>query len=291
MAESRPPPRAKGEEENGGGCGSASSSSSMTTTTATTAMISAFRRPIEPHESLTGLCIKYNVSMADIRSVNNGLVNESTVHAKGWVMIPRSDRNGKKIEDECEKKSNAGSNAMDKLRKHYELPGTPGKDTDEKEKEKEEEEEEKNIEVIDTIRFEYEPAEKKGEYGKNETKTRRKEREESNTGLSVSHQQQENTALATDAGGGFGPSSMFARDKPLFTPHKEKPAAAADAITMEGVGIRAAMKYKSKTFFSKLKSKALHLTADLREEKRASSPNFRESLNDIRGPPPKGKGD
>ena len=42
---------------------------------------------------------------------------------------------------------------------------------------------------------------------------------------------------------------MFARDKPLFTPHKEKPAAAADAITMEGVGIRAAMKYKSKTFF------------------------------------------
>jgi len=178
---------------------------------------------------------------------------------------------------------------MDKLRKHYELPGTPGKDTDEKEKE--EEEEEKNIEVIDTIRFEYEPAEKKGEYGKNETKTRRKEREESNTGLSVSHQQQENTVLATDAGGGFGPSSMFARDKPLFTPHKEKPAAAADAITMEGVGIRAAMKYKSKTFFSKLKSKALHLTADLREEKRASSPNFRESLNDIRGPPPKGKGD
>ena len=272
MAESRPPPRAKGEEENGGGCGS------------------AFRRPIEPHESLTGMCIKYNVSMADIRSVNNGLVNESTVHAKGWVMIPRSDRNGKKIEEECEKKSNSGSNAMDKLRKHYELPGTPGKDT--AEKEKDEEEEEKNIEVIDTIRFEYEPAEKKGEYGKNETKTRRKEREESNAGLSVSHQQQENTAtLANDAGGGFGPSSMFARDKPLFTPHKEKPAAAADAITMEGVGIRAAMKYKSKTFFSKLKSKALHLTADLREEKRASSPNFRESLNDIRGPPPKGKGD
>ena len=44
--------------------------------------------------------------------------------------------------------------------------------------------------MIDTIRFEYEPAEKKGEYGKNETKTRRKEREESNAGLSVSHQQQ-----------------------------------------------------------------------------------------------------
>ena len=90
---------------------------------------------------------------------------------------------------------------------------------------------------------------------------------------------------------GYGPSSMFARDKPLFTPHKEKPAAAAEAITMEGTGIRAAMKYKSKTLFSKLKSKALHLTADLREEKRADSPNFRESLNDIRGPPPKGKGD
>ena len=70
--------------------------------------------------------------------------------------------------------------------------------------------------------------------------------------------------LATDAGGGFGPSSMFARDKPCL--HRtRKTCGAADAITMEGVGIRAAMKYKSKTFFSKLKSKALHLTADLRE--------------------------
>ena len=66
----------------------------------------------------------------------HGLVNESTVHAKGWVMIPRSDRNGKKIEDECDKKHNAGSNAMDKLRKHYELPGTPGKDTMRKRKRK-----------------------------------------------------------------------------------------------------------------------------------------------------------
>jgi hypothetical protein len=144
--------------------------------------------------------------------------------------------------------------------------------------------------VIDTIRYEYKPAEKKGEYGKSETKTRKKEREKENDVNSNSNDASQKSQHATVANG-YGPSSMFARDKPLFTPHKEKPAAAAEAITMEGTGIRAAMKYKSKTLFSKLKSKALHLTADLREEKRADSPNFRESLNDIRGPPPKGKGD
>ena len=240
--------------------------------------------------------------MADIHRANNGtLVNENTAHAKGWVMIPYFDRDGKKINNDSEKKPSSSSSekAIDKLRRHYQLPGTPEKGTTTKTKTKtnagaddDEKEAQKEIEVIDTIRYEYKPAEKKGEYGKSETKTRKKEREKEkeNDVKSNSNDASQKSQHATVANG-YGPSSMFARDKPLFTPHKEKPAAAAEAITMEGTGIRAAMKYKSKTLFSKLKSKALHLTADLREEKRAASPNFRESLNDIRGPPPKGKGD
>ncbi|CAL6300715.1 unnamed protein product [Bathycoccus prasinos] len=264
--------------------------------------ITAFRRNIEPTETLAGLCIKYNIAMADIHRANNGtLVNENTAHAKGWVMIPYFDRDGKKINNDSEKKPSSSSSekAIDKLRRHYQLPGTPEKGTTTKTKTKtnagaddDEKEAQKEIEVIDTIRYEYKPAEKKGEYGKSETKTRKKEREKEkeNDVKSNSNDASQKSQHATVANG-YGPSSMFARDKPLFTPHKEKPAAAAEAITMEGTGIRAAMKYKSKTLFSKLKSKALHLTADLREEKRAASPNFRESLNDIRGPPPKGKGD
>jgi len=260
----------------------------------------AFRRNIEPTETLAGLCIKYNIAMADIHRANNGtLVNENTAHAKGWVMIPYFDRDGKKIVDDSEKKPSSSlsssEKAIDKLRRHYQLPGTPEKGTTTKTKTNteaadDEKEAQKEIEVIDTIRYEYKPAEKKGEYGKSETKTRKKEREKENDVKSNSNDASKKSQHATVANG-YGPSSMFARDKPLFTPHKEKPAAAAEAITMEGTGIRAAMKYKSKTLFSKLKSKALHLTADLREEKRAASPNFRESLNDIRGPPPKGKGD
>ena len=252
----------------------------------------AFRRSVLPHESLAGICIQYNISMQELKSVNNGFVNENTAHAKGWVMIPHFDRDGKRIISDASAGTSGGkgsSDAIDKLRRHYELPGTPEKD-DALETNEVEEGEGKDVEVIDTIRYEYKPAEKKGV---SETKTRKKEREEnvddnrnSNSNTSVSHQH--GRVAKNDA---CGPSSMFARDKPLFTPHKEKPAAAADAITMEGTGIRAAMKYKTKTFFSKLKSKALHLTADLREEQRAGSPNFRESLNDIRGPPPKGKGD
>ena len=260
----------------------------------------AFRRNIEPTETLAGLCIKYNIAMADIHRANNGtLVNENTAHAKGWVMIPYFDRDGKKIVDDSEKKPSSSlsssEKAIDKLRRHYQLPGTPEKGTTTETKTNteaadDEKEAQKEIEVIDTIRYEYKPAEKKGEYGKSETKTRKKEREKENDVKSNSNDAFQKSQHATVANG-YGPSSMFARDKPLFTPHKEKPAAAAEAITMEGTGIRAAMKYKSKTLFSKLKSKALHLTADLREEKRAASPNFRESLNDIRGPPPKGKGD
>jgi len=260
----------------------------------------AFRRNIEPTETLAGLCIKYNIAMADIHRANNGtLVNENTAHAKGWVMIPYFDRDGKKIVDDSEKKPSSSlsssEKAIDKLRRHYQLPGTPERGTTTKTKTNteaadDEKEAQKEIEVIDTIRYEYKPAEKKGEYGKSETKTRKKEREKENDVKSNSNDASKKSQHATVANG-YGPSSMFARDKPLFTPHKEKPAAAAEAITMEGTGIRAAMKYKSKTLFSKLKSKALHLTADLREEKRAASPNFRESLNDIRGPPPKGKGD
>jgi len=260
----------------------------------------AFRRNIEPTETLAGLCIKYNIAMADIHRANNGtLVNENTAHAKGWVMIPYFDRDGKKIVDDSEKKPSSSlsssEKAIDKLRRHYQLPGTPERGTTTKTKTNteaadDEKEAQKEIEVIDTIRYEYKPAEKKGEYGKSETKTRKKEREKENDVKSNSNDASQKSQHATVANG-YGPSSMFARDKPLFTPHKEKPAAAAEAITMEGTGIRAAMKYKSKTLFSKLKSKALHLTADLREEKRAASPNFRESLNDIRGPPPKGKGD
>lgn len=260
----------------------------------------AFRRNIEPTETLAGLCIKYNIAMADIHRANNGtLVNENTAHAKGWVMIPYFDRDGKKIVDDSEKKPSSSlsssEKAIDKLRRHYQLPGTPERGTTTKTKTNteaadDEKEAQKEIEVIDTIRYEYKPAEKKGEYGKSETKTRKKEREKENDVKSNSNDASQKSQHATVANG-YGPSSMFARDEPLFTPHKEKPAAAAEAITMEGTGIRAAMKYKSKTLFSKLKSKALHLTADLREEKRAASPNFRESLNDIRGPPPKGKGD
>ena len=252
----------------------------------------AFRRSVLPHESLAGICIQYNISMQELKSVNNGFVNENTAHAKGWVMIPHFDRDGKRIISDASAGTSGGkgsSDAIDKLRRHYELPGTPEKD-EALETNEVEEREGRDVEVIDTIRYEYKPAEKKGV---SETKTRKKEREEnvddnrnSNSNTSVSHQH--GREVKNDA---CGPSSMFVRDKPLFTPHKEKPAAAADAITMEGTGIRAAMKYKTKTFFSKLKSKALHLTADLREEQRAGSPNFRESLNDIRGPPPKGKGD
>lgn len=275
------------------------SSSSSSSSKNNNVGITAFRRNVEPTETLAGLCIKYNIAMADIHRANNGtLVNENTAHAKGWVMIPYFDRDGKKINNDSETKPSSSSSekAIDKLRRHYSLPGTPekgtttktntntAKDDDEKEAHK------KEIEVIDTIRYEYKPAEKKGEYGKSETKTRKKEREKENDVNSNSNDASQKSQHATVANE-YGPTSMFARDKPLFTPHKEKPAAAAEAITMEGTGIRAAMKYKSKTLFSKLKSKALHLTADLREEKRAASPNFRESLNDIRGPPPKGKGD
>jgi hypothetical protein len=280
---------------------SSSSSSSSSSSKNTNVGRTAFRRNIEPTETLAGLCIKYNIAMADIHRANNGtLVNENTAHAKGWVMIPYFDRDGKKINNDSETKpstSSSSEKAIDKLRRHYSLPGTPEKGTTTKtntntakDDDDEKEAHKKEIEVIDTIRYEYKPAEKKGEYGKSETKTRKKEREKENDVNSNSNDASQKSQHATVANG-YGPSSMFARDKPLFTPHKEKPAAAAEAITMEGTGIRAAMKYKSKTLFSKLKSKALHLTADLREEKRADSPNFRESLNDIRGPPPKGKGD
>ena len=94
--------------------------------------ITAFRRNIEPTETLAGLCIKYNIAMADIHRANNGtLVNENTAHAKGWVMIPYFDRDGKKINNDSETKPSSSSSekAIDKLRRHYQLPGTPEKGT------------------------------------------------------------------------------------------------------------------------------------------------------------------
>ena len=65
----------------------------------------------------------------------------------------------------------------------------------------------------------------------------------------------------------------------LHCAEKEEGGAAADAITMEGVGIRVVMKYKSKTFFQSRNQRA---SLDGRFER-----GEREEEKDIRGPPPK----
>ena len=273
--------------------------------------LSTFKYRVNAHETISGIAIKFNCEEQQLRRSNKNASSDQVMLARGFVRVPLMDRDGKKIRASCadgtgdavgSTERNSGNDgavvvkktslAIEKLRLHYSL-----NDDDDDDKAK------KNVrdsEDDKEIRYEYEPKARDivGRNGTTKVVSLRK-KDSNGSGFEEPPPSQSSSSrnAKAESSCSMNSSSQFARDKPLFTPNKlgnnNNSSSSSDAtiIHMEGNGIRAAIKYNLKTSFSKMKTKALDLTADLREEKRIRNQSASLDFDDIRGPVAKGKGD